>query len=203
MFYIFIFLALLGTGVGLFPIPEDIIVLSAGAGVQQEVGNLFIAFIVTFVGIIISDVIIFLAGKKIGQRVFEIKFLSFFFPKNKIEKVSAFFENHSKKAVFLGRFTSGLRPIVFFTAGMSKIKFKNFLICDFLASLIYIPLLMFLGYRFAYDLSLLIKGIKHIYHAIEILLILAFVGWLVFRLSKKIFNGNNINDKKYNKIENK
>ncbi|MBU3925887.1 hypothetical protein KJ763_01825, partial [Patescibacteria group bacterium] len=66
-----------------------------------------------------------------------------------------------------------------------------------------IPLLMFLGYRFAYDLSLLIKGIKHIYHAIEILLILAFVGWLVFRLSKKIFNGNNINDKKYNKIENK
>lgn len=190
MFYAFLFLALLGTGVGLFPIPEDIIVLSAGAGVQQEVGNIFIVFAVTFAGIIISDTIIFLAGEKIGRRVFEIKFLSHFFPRNKIEKVNAVFTNHSKKSVFIGRFVSGLRPIVLFTAGMSKIKLKNFLIWDVLASIIYIPLLMFLGYRFAYDISRLIGGMKQIYHAIEILIIISIVSWLVFRLSKKLFNNN-------------
>lgn len=188
MFYIFLFLALLGTGVGLFPIPEDIIVLSAGAAVQQEVGNIFIVFIITFVGIIISDTIIFLAGKKIGRRVFEIKFLSLFFPRNKIEKVNVIFENHSKKSVFIGRFASGLRPIALFVAGMSKIKFKNFLICDVLASIIYIPLLMFLGYRFAFNISKLIEGMKQIYYAIEILIIISIVSWFIFRVSKKVFN---------------
>lgn len=174
----------------MFPIPEDIIVLSAGAGVQQEVGDIFVVFAVILIGIIISDIIIFLAGKKIGRRVFEIKFLSLFFPRSKIEKVNAIFENHSKKSVFIGRFASGLRPIVLFTAGMSKIKFKNFLIWDILASIIYIPLLMFLGYRFAYDISKLIGGMKQIYHAIEILIIISIVVWFVFRLSKKVFNNS-------------
>ena len=135
-FYTFLFLALLGTGVGLFPIPEDIIVLSAGVGVQQQVGNLFIVFGITFIGILISDAVIFLVGEKTGRRVFDFKFVSFFLPKDKVEKVNHIFEDHSKKAVFIGRFTSGLRPIVLFVAGMSKIKFRNFLICDILASII-------------------------------------------------------------------
>ena len=86
-FYTFLFLALLGTGVGLFPIPEDIIVLSAGVGVQQQVGNIFIIFAITFMGILISDIIIFLVGEKIGRRIFEFKFVSFFLPKDKVEKV--------------------------------------------------------------------------------------------------------------------
>ncbi len=187
-FYIFLFLALLGTGVGLFPIPEDIIVLSAGVGIQQEIGNVFIVFAVIFLGIIISDFIIFLAGEKLGRRIFDIKFLSYFFPKDKIEKVNGIFGNHNKKIVFLGRFTSGFRPIVLFTAGMSKMKYSHFVITDILASLIYIPFLLFLGYRFSYDIAKLTRGIKEIYHSIEILLIATIVIWLVFRLSKKIFN---------------
>lgn len=189
MFYVFIFIALLLTGVGLFPIPEDIIVLSAGVGVQQEVGNVFIAFLVILIGIIISDLIIFWIGKKIGRKVFKMKFFSFFIPEDKVERVHKIFGDHSKKIVFLGRFASGFRPVVFFTAGMSDLQILNFIIYDLLASLIYIPLVMFLGYRFSYDIIRFFEDTRRIYHIIEVVIISAIIIWFVFKLSKKIFNG--------------
>lgn len=166
---------------GLFPIPEDIIVLSAGVGIQQELGNAFAAFAIIFFGIIISDFIIFLAGEKLGRRIFDIKFFSYFFPKDKIEKVSGIFGNHNKKIVFAGRFASGLRPVALFVAGMSKMKYGHFIITDILASLIYIPFLLFLGYRFAYDISRFIENASRFYHIIEVIIICTIVVWLIRR----------------------
>ena len=190
MFYVFIFIALLLTGVGLFPIPEDIIVLSAGIGIQQDVGNVFLAFLVILIGIIISDAIIFWTGKNIGKKIFEMKFFSFFISRDKVERVHKIFGDHSKKIVFLGRFTSGLRPAVFFTAGMSDLKIFNFIIYDFLASLVYTPLLMFLGFRFSYDIIKFFEDTRRIYHIVEVVIISTIVIWFVFKLSKKIFNSN-------------
>ncbi|MFA4890100.1 MAG: DedA family protein [Candidatus Paceibacterota bacterium] len=190
MFYVFIFIALLLTGVGLFPIPEDIIVLSAGIGVQQEVGNSIAAFFVILIGIIISDAVIFWIGKNIGRKVFKMKFFSFFLPQDKVERVHKIFGDHNKKIVFIGRFTSGFRPVILFTAGMSDSRFSDFLIYDIAASILYIPLLMFLGYRFSYDIISFFEDTRRIYHIIEVAIISAIVIWFVFRLSKKIFNNN-------------
>lgn len=191
MFYIFTFLALMGTGVGLFPIPEDIIVLSAGVGIEQELGNPFIVFLVILTGIIISDYIIFFIGKKYGENILNIKFISFFLPKNKVETVHKLFDNHNKKAIFVGRFMSGFRPVILFIAGNSKINWYSFVEMDFFASLVYIPFYLFLGYRFSYDIDRLIKGIFHTYHFLEIIIIFIIIFWIVFRLSKKLLNGNN------------
>jgi membrane protein DedA with SNARE-associated domain len=96
--------------------------------------------------------------------------------------------------IFGGRFTSGFRPVILFTAGTSKVSYYAFLIIDFLASLIYIPFLLFLGYRFSYDIDRLVRGAMRLYHVIEIVIILIIVGWLVFRLSKRIFG--NLDKKK-------
>lgn len=197
MFYFFIFIALLLTGVGLFPIPEDIIVLSAGIGVQQEVGGAIMAFLVILIGIIVSDAIIFLIGKKIGRNVFKMKFFPFFISQEKVERVHKIFGDHSKKIVFVGRFASGFRPIVLFTAGMSNLRFCNFLIYDVAASLFYIPFLMFLGYRFSYDIIRFFEDTKRIYHIIEVVIISMIIVWFVFKLSKKIFNNKPGDDKEY------
>lgn len=190
MFYVFIFIALLLTGVGLFPIPEDIIVLSAGIGVQQEVGGAILAFFVILIGIIVSDAIIFWIGKKIGRNVFKMKFFPFFISQEKVEQVHKIFGDHSKKIVFFGRFTPGLRPVVLFAAGMSDLRILNFIVYDLLASLVYVPLMMFLGFRFSYDIIRFFEDTRRTYHIIEVVIISAIVVWFVFRLSKKIFNSN-------------
>jgi len=188
MFYVFLILALFGTGIGLFPVPEDIIVLSAGAGVQQGLGNVFIVTAVVYLGIIVSDYLIFWFSKEFGMKILSFKFVSFFIPREKVERMLKFFDGHKKKVVFTGRFVSGLRPIVFFAAGLSGIRSRTFLAIDSLASLAYAPAMLFLGYRLSYDISGLVGGILKIYHAVEILLILAAATWVVLRLTKKFSN---------------
>lgn len=197
MFYIFLFLALLGTGVGLFPVPEDIIVLGAGIGIFEGEGEIFLSLLVILVGILISDSIIFFAGRKIGMRIFGFKFFSYIFPRGKLERVGKLFDDHSWKMVLAGRFAAGFRPVVLFTAGLSsKLSFYSFLFADFLASLVYIPLLVFFGYRFSYSIDRWIHNTFKIYHVIEVAIIATIVIWFVFKLSKKVFNGVDKNNGK-------
>ncbi|NOY35682.1 MAG: DedA family protein [bacterium] len=191
MFYVFLILALFGTGIGLFPVPEDIIVLSAGAGIQQGLGNMFVVAGVIYLGLLASDFLIFWVSKEFGMKILNFKFVAFFIPRKKVERMLKFFDGHKKKVVFMGRFVSGLRPIVFFAAGLSGIKSSTFIAIDALAALVYIPLMLFFGYRLSYDISGLIGGILKIYHAIEILLILSVVFWIVLRLTKKFSNNGN------------
>ncbi len=206
MFYVFLILALLGTGIGLFPVPEDIIVLSAGAGIQQGIGNAFIVALIVYFAVIASDFLIFWLGKEFGMKILDFKFIAFFLPRKKVERMLKFFDGHRKKVVFMGRFVSGLRPIVFFAAGMSGIRSTTFVAVDALASAVYIPLMLFFGYRLSYDIAGLIDGMLKVYHAIEILLILSVVGWIVLRISKRMTkngDGGASVDKREKECENK
>lgn len=185
MFYIFLFLALLGTGVGLFPVPEEIIVLSAGVALEQEIGNVFITLLVLAVGLFLSDFIIYWLGKNYGARILRIKFFSFFLPQEKVEKVCNILNGHSKKIIFVGRFVSGFRTISFFAAGMAGIAKREFIITDFIASLLYLPFFVFIGYRFSYDISILSKDLTKIYHLIELFIILSIIIWFGLKFSKR------------------
>lgn len=191
MFYIFIFLVVWLAGIGVLPIPEEIIVLSAGVGIEQGVGKLFLTFIVVFISLITSDYFLFWVGKKFGMKILKIKIISMVISQGKIDKVQNFFDGHNKKLIFFGRFVSGLRSISFFSAGMSQVKPAVFLWIDTLASLIYIPVLLFLGYRFSYDIARITDGMTKTYHAIEVVIIVSIIVWFFFALSKKILNNGN------------
>ncbi len=191
MFYVFIFLVVWVAGIGVLPIPEEIIVLSAGVGIEEGVGELFLTFVVVFISLITSDYFLFWVGKKFGMKILKIKIISMVISQGKIDKVQKFFHGHNKKLIFFGRFVSGLRSISFFSAGMSKVKPATFLWIDTLASLIYIPILLFLGYRFSYDIARITDGVTKTYHAIEVVIIVSIIVWFFFALSKKILNNGN------------
>lgn len=191
MFYVFIFLVVWVAGIGVLPIPEEIIVLSAGVGIEEGVGELFLTFAVVFISLITSDYFLFWVGKKFGMKILRIKIISMVISQSKIDKVQKFFHGHNKKLIFFGRFVSGLRSISFFSAGMSKVKPAVFLWIDTLASLIYIPVLLFLGYRFSYDIARISEGMTKTYHAIEVVIIVSIIVWFFFTLSKKILNNGN------------
>jgi len=196
MFYVFLFLALLGTGVGFFPIPEDFIILGAGVGLFEGEGEILPAFSIILIGILISDSIIFYIGKKFGNKILNLRFLFHIFSKEKTERIKKLFDDHNWKIIFAGRFAAGFRPVVLFTAGLSSgLSFLSFFFVDFLASLIYIPFLVFLGYRFSYSIDRWIHNTFKIYHIIEIAIIVIIVIWFVFKLSKKIFNNTPAKDR--------
>ncbi len=139
------FVVLLLCGLGM-PIPEDIVLIAAGAlGVLDERPWLQVATIM-YLGVIGGDSITFLAGKYFGTRVRATAWFRRIFPVDKQDKVEGLFDKHGSKGLFIGRFLPGLRAPIFFTAGSMRVSFWKFLFFDGFAALISVPVFVWLGH---------------------------------------------------------
>jgi membrane protein DedA with SNARE-associated domain len=137
--------ALLLTGVG-FPCPEDIILLFAGFLVSEGQANLYIMIGVALFAILASDLLIYTIGYHFGQNVIKVRPFRWIFTTRLMERVNKFYARYGKATIFVGRFGAGLRAWIYLLAGTSKMKVFHFVLMDFLAALISVPLLVWLGF---------------------------------------------------------
>lgn len=139
------FVVLLLCGLGL-PIPEDIVLIAAGAlGVLDERAWIYVSAVM-YAGVMAGDSIIFLAGRFFGGRLRAAPWFQRIFPSAKQDKVEVLFERHGSTGMFLGRFLPGLRAPIFFTAGSMKVSYFKFLCFDGFAALISVPFFVWLGH---------------------------------------------------------
>lgn len=139
------FVVLLLCGLGL-PIPEDIVLIAAGAlGVLDERAWIYVSAVM-YAGVMAGDSIIFLAGRFFGGRLRAAPWFQRIFPAAKQDKVEVLFERHGSTGMFLGRFLPGLRAPIFFTAGSMKVSYFKFLCFDGFAALISVPFFVWLGH---------------------------------------------------------
>lgn len=139
------FAVLILCGLGL-PIPEDIVLIAAGAlGVLDERPWIEVSALM-YAGVMGGDTIIFFAGKYFGGRLRVAPWFQRIFPSAKQDKVEALFERHGSTGMFLGRFLPGLRAPIFFTAGSMKVSFWKFFVFDGFAALISVPVFVWLGH---------------------------------------------------------
>ena len=138
------FLVLILCGWGL-PIPEDIVLVAAGAlGVID--GHTWIhVSMVMYAGVMVGDSMIFLAGRYLGQRLMASPRFQRYFSAKKQAKVEAQFERFGSTVLFVGRFLPGLRAPIFFTAGSLKTRYWKFFLYDGLAALVSVPFFVWLG----------------------------------------------------------
>lgn len=71
-----------------------------------------------------------------------------------LEKISAYFNMHSGKAILLAKFTWGLEIAMLIAAGSFKYNLKNFSKYNFVGSLFWVSMTMSLGYVFGQSSSL-------------------------------------------------
>ena len=139
------FAVLLLCGLGL-PIPEDIVLIAAGAlGVLDERSWIYVSAIM-YAGVMGGGSIIFLAGRFFGRRLRATTWFQRIFPSAKQDKVEVLFERHGSTGMFLGRFLPGLRAPIFFTAGSMKVSYFKFVCFDGFAALISVPFFVWLGH---------------------------------------------------------
>lgn len=139
------FVVLLLCGLGL-PIPEDIVLIAAGAlGVLDE-RPWFEVSALMYLGVMGGDTMIFTAGRYFGGRLRAAPWFQRIFPADKQGKVEGLFEKHGSTGMFLGRFLPGLRAPIFFTAGSMKVSYVKFLFFDGFAALISVPVFVWLGH---------------------------------------------------------
>jgi membrane protein DedA with SNARE-associated domain len=89
-------------------------------------------------------------------------------------------KKNSRKVMFVARFLAGLRAPIYLTAGILGVRPAIFITLDFLAALISVPALVYVGHYFGeeIDLALLYARRAERY----ILLVLAAIGvWAIIR----------------------
>lgn len=119
------FVVLLLCGLGL-PIPEDIVLIAAGAlGVLDERAWIHVSAIM-YAGVMGGDSLTFFAGRYFGTRLRTAPWFQRVFPADKQVKVEVLFERHGSKGLFLGRFLPGLRAPIFLRQGPCGYHFGNF-----------------------------------------------------------------------------
>lgn len=142
-----VFLLLLGCGMGL-PLSEDAVLIAGGIVTGRSGGSLPAMIAVAMAGVVCGDYILFRVGQRLGPRALNQKFIRKALTPKRVSWVTRHFHRYGALTVFIARFTIGLRVVTFISAGVSGIRTVKFLVADLLAALIYVPLLVWLGWRF-------------------------------------------------------
>src|SRR5215472_17068516 len=116
--------------------PEEVILLIAGFLIFKGVARFPFKISVELAGILVSDLILYGFGRIVGDNLERRRFLKKIFAPRQVHKIRESFHRHRYRLIVLARYLYGLRPVVFFTAGASRMKLLPFTLCDLGASLI-------------------------------------------------------------------
>lgn len=178
--YIVIVVILIACGLGL-PVPEDITLLLAGILAAFGEIHLVGAIVVCFLGVLIGDTILFFIGRKMGRRVFQVRFLKRFFSEKRIILAEKKITENSKFICFVARFLPGLRAPIFLTAGVLGVKPAIFLLLDGLAALISVPAWVYIGYWLGDQWEENWYFVKQAQIYLIIGVVLLVIGYIVFK----------------------
>jgi membrane protein DedA with SNARE-associated domain len=116
--------------------PEEFILLIAGFLVFKNVARFPFMVGAELLGIVISDSILYGFGRLFGTSLDRHRFMRKIFPPRKVKKIQESFHRYRYRYLFLARYLYGLRPVVFFTAGASRMRIGPFVLTDLAASLV-------------------------------------------------------------------
>lgn len=139
------FMILILCGLGL-PMPEDIVLLVAGALGVIDGRSWVEVSVLMYVGVMIGDSTIFFAGRFFGGKLREAAWFQRYFSAPKQAKVEHLFDRFHSFVLFFGRFLPGLRAPIFFTAGSMKVRYWKFFLFDGFAALVSVPFFVWLGH---------------------------------------------------------
>ena len=145
LLYLSIYGWMLFTGIGLPPIPEEAGILYA-AGLSTH-GQVWwpLAWLVTSLGILSADLVLYGVGWRWGTRLFELKWVQRFLKKERRERLEGRFRQHGFKLLVLARFLPPLRTGVFLIAGASRYSIVKFVLADVIYGIVGVGLFFLFG----------------------------------------------------------
>jgi len=87
-------------------------------------------------------------GRLLGGNLEKRPWLAKIFPKEKIEQVKERFRKYQFRAIVAGRYVYGLRPVLFFTSGASRMPLWKFVAADAIAAGVNAVIWVYLGDHF-------------------------------------------------------
>jgi len=139
------------TGLVVLPfLPGDSLLFIGGAFCATGEMNLGLLIVLLLVAAIAGNTVNYMVGRAIGPRVFDshIPLLERFLDRVALQKTHNFYEKHGGKTIVLARFIPVVRTFAPFVAGASEMTVSRFQLFNILGALLWVLLLVLLGYFF-------------------------------------------------------
>jgi membrane protein DedA with SNARE-associated domain len=174
--YLSIFLWLFCTGIGIPPCPEEAGILYAAGlhALHPEVVRWPLAWLMTGLGIVAADLVLYGVGRRWGPQLFEYRWVQRLMNAERRQRVEGHFHRHGIKLLLLARFLPPLRTGVFLIAGAARYSFVKFLLADLLYAVFGVGL-FFVGGTWLIDL------VRRSGHAAVYVLAVPAVGYGLYR----------------------
>ncbi len=155
-----------------FFFPGDSLLFTAGILASQNYLNIGILVVGCFVCAVLGDSVGYWFGMKMGPRIFS-KDDSIFFKKKYVQKAESFYRRYGNRTIFLARFVPIVRTFAPIVAGVSSMKYDNFIRYNIAGGFVWSFGLVYLGYFLGYILP---KDFdKYIFIIIIVIVILSLV----------------------------
>ncbi|RIY34518.1 hypothetical protein CKF54_00540 [Psittacicella hinzii] len=181
--YILVFAVLMLSGFGV-PIPEDITLVTAGILASQGYAHGYGIFLVCMAGVLIGDSCMYILGYIYGVKLLRVKFLRKILTAKRIKTIRYRFQDNAILFLFVARFLPGLRAAIYLFSGITrKVSYTKFILIDFFASIISVPVWVSLGYFFGNNL----EHLKHLVSKIGLgFTVAAVIGFILIFVFIKI-----------------
>jgi membrane-associated protein len=139
------------TGLVVFPfLPGDTLLFIGGAFAASGTLSLPALLVILLVAAVLGNTVNYWIGRWIGPKVFDtnIPVLERFLDREALRKTHNFYERHGGKTIVMARFVPVVRTFAPFVAGASSMSAARFQLFNVLGALLWVLLLVFLGYFF-------------------------------------------------------
>ncbi|CAF23680.1 DedA family protein [Candidatus Protochlamydia amoebophila] len=182
---VFALFALLALGIIAFPVPEETLLVISGILMKNGSLKITETIIACLGGSVCGITASYLLGLKAGIYFFNRTGKWFGLTQKHLDKAHQWFERFGKWALFIGYFIPGVRHFTGFSAGMSRLEFKEFTLFAYSGALVWVSSFLSLGYFFGdYGLSFFHHLGKGDQTTIFIIVLLTLT-YLVYAFTKK------------------
>jgi membrane protein DedA with SNARE-associated domain len=173
---------LIATGFG-SPLPEDLLLLTAGYLISDNVFSWHVAIPLAFVGVLGSDLILYTAGTRMRRHAPTRAWVQRLVSTGRPGVARLWIRRYGAMAVFFARLVPGTRYLCFISAGLHGISLRRFVLFDLLGAVIWIPLLLFVGAQLGEQiggLDAVLRGIGRTVIWVVVALIIGVTVWKRF-----------------------
>lgn len=124
---------------------EDLACIGAGLLVAHGLLVFTHAALAAFIGIFGGDILLYLAGRYIGRPALRRAPFRWFVREQAIQDSADWFARRGPIVILASRFVPGSRLPTYFTAGLLRQRFWNYLLYFFIAGVVWAPLLVWLA----------------------------------------------------------
>jgi len=175
------FVLFLATAFG-SPVTEDLLLLIGGWLVGGGVFSWRVALPLSYVGILSTDLLLYTFGRKLRSHSLRRRWLRKLIRPGRLRLATRWFARFGDAVVCAARFIPGTRMLVFASAGLRGMRPLRFLVLDGLAALVWVPLLVGLGWELGTRVAGVNETLRWVSSRVSWLIVVAAVAFAARRL---------------------